>query len=85
MNIVIMVIGLWGDIQLFFKIGKFFKDCYCYWICVVMYLVFKNFVQCLGFEFFFVGGDFLELMVFMVKNLGMIFLLQMVRVGEISK
>ncbi|ETI23926.1 hypothetical protein G647_05733 [Cladophialophora carrionii CBS 160.54] len=68
LNIVIQVVGSRGDVQPFVALGKVLKDTYGHRVRLATHLIFKDFVQEHGLEFFSIGGDPARLMAFMVKN-----------------
>jgi len=71
LNIVIQVVGSRGDVQPFVALGKVLKDTYGHRVRLATHLLFKDFVQENGLEFFSIGGDPSRLMAFMVKNPGL--------------
>lgn len=60
-------------------LGLVLRDIYGYRVWIVIYGMFKKFVEENGFEFFDIGGDLVELMVFMVKYLGLMFGFEVLR------
>ncbi|KAB8207657.1 hypothetical protein BDV34DRAFT_191534 [Aspergillus parasiticus] len=69
LNIVIHVIGSRGDIQPFIVIGKTLKA-YGHRVQLATHLAFRDRVKENGLEFFNIGGNPQELMLFMVKMQG---------------
>lgn len=86
LNIVIMVIGSRGDIQPFVKVGKILGEKYGHRVRIATHPAFKDFVERdSGLEHFSIGGDPLELMVFMVKNPGLIPSFDTLKKGEVGR
>ncbi|KAE8341404.1 hypothetical protein BDV24DRAFT_163538 [Aspergillus arachidicola] len=71
LNIVIHVIGSRGDLQPFIVIGKTLKaDGHP--VRLATHLAFRDMVKENGLEFFNIGGNPQQLMMFMVKNAGLL-------------
>ncbi|TKA62206.1 hypothetical protein B0A49_10766 [Cryomyces minteri] len=85
MNIVIHIVGSRGDVQPFVSLGRVLKNKYAHRVRIATHLVFKDFVEENGLEFFSIGGDPAELMAFMVKNPGLIPDLHTLGSGEVGK
>jgi hypothetical protein len=85
LNIVIQIVGSRGDVQPFVALGKVLKNGYGHRVRIATHLVFKSFVEEQDLEFFNIGGDPAELMVFMVENPGLLPTLHSVRAGELGR
>ncbi|KAK5018481.1 hypothetical protein LTR39_000958 [Cryomyces antarcticus] len=85
MNIVIHIVGSRGDVQPFVSLGRVLENRYAHRVRIATHLVFKDFVEENGLEFFSIRGDPAELMAFMVKNPGLIPDLHTLGSGEIGK
>ncbi|KAB8222972.1 hypothetical protein BDV33DRAFT_229054 [Aspergillus novoparasiticus] len=83
LNIVIHVIGSRGDIQPFIVIGKTLKA-YGHRVRLATHLAFRDMVKENGLEFFNIGGNPQELMMFMVKNAGLLPEFKTLRSGAIQ-
>eukprot|EP01053_Blabericola_migrator_P002393 Blabericola_migrator_1__2392@NODE_1671_length_4044_cov_226_150616_g1085_i0_p1_GENE_NODE_1671_length_4044_cov_226_150616_g1085_i0NODE_1671_length_4044_cov_226_150616_g1085_i0_p1_ORF_typecomplete_len899_score133_52Glyco_transf_28/PF03033_20/5_4e36UDPGT/PF00201_18/1_8e27ATG_C/PF09333_11/8e03ATG_C/PF09333_11/1e03ATG_C/PF09333_11/2e11Glyco_tran_28_C/PF04101_16/1_2e07VPS13_C/PF16909_5/0_0029_NODE_1671_length_4044_cov_226_150616_g1085_i011483844 len=68
MNIVIHVVGSRGDVQPFVALGKVLAERYGHRVRLATHPVFQKFVEEHGLEFFSIGGDPAELMLYMVHN-----------------
>ncbi|GIJ88129.1 hypothetical protein Asppvi_007046 [Aspergillus pseudoviridinutans] len=84
LNIVIHVIGSRGDIQPFIVIGKSLKA-YGHRVRLATHLAFRDMVKENGLEFFNIGGNPEELMMFMVKNAGLLPEFKTIRSGAIQQ
>jgi hypothetical protein len=84
LNIVIHVIGSRGDIQPFIVLGKTLKR-YGHRVRLATHLAFKGMVKENGLEFFNIGGNPEELMMFMVKNAGLLPEFKTIRSGAIQQ
>lgn len=84
LNIVIHVVGSRGDMQPFAAWGKELRK-FGHRVRLATHPTFKRFVEDRELEFFSIGGDPADLMVFMVKNSGMIPGRQAILDGEIGK
>lgn len=85
LNIVIHVVGSRGDVQPFVALGQTLQKIYHHRVRLATHLVFKDFVEKNGLEFFSIGGDPAELMAFMVKNPGLIPGMKSIRSGDIGR
>ncbi|RHZ46605.1 glycosyltransferase [Aspergillus thermomutatus] len=84
LNIVIHVIGSRGDIQPFIVLGKSLKR-YGHRVRLATHLAFRSMVRESGLEFFNIGGNPEELMMFMVKNAGLLPEFKTIRSGAIKQ
>ncbi|GFF59046.1 sterol 3-beta-glucosyltransferase [Aspergillus udagawae] len=84
LNIVIHVIGSRGDIQPFLVIGKSLTA-YGHRVRLATHLAFRDMVEESGLEFFNIGGNPQELMMFMVKNAGLLPGFETIRSGAIQQ
>ncbi|RHZ52338.1 hypothetical protein CDV55_102067 [Aspergillus turcosus] len=84
LNIVIHVIGSRGDIQPFIVLGKSLKR-YGHRVRLATHLAFRGMVKENGLEFFNIGGNPEELMMFMVKNAGLLPEFKTIRSGAIQQ
>lgn len=85
MNIVLHVVGSRGDVQPFISIGKVLHEKYGHRVRLATHLTFKTFVEENGLEFFFIGGDPVALMAFMVKNPGLMPGLDSLKSGDVGE
>ncbi|EXJ62211.1 hypothetical protein A1O7_02644 [Cladophialophora yegresii CBS 114405] len=85
LNIVIQVVGSRGDVQPFVALGKVLKGTYGHRVRLATHLLFKDFVQENGLEFFSIGGDPSQLMAFMVKNPSLMPGFRSVLSGDVSQ
>ena len=85
MAIAIHVVGSRGDVQPFVALGKVLQETYGHRVRLATHLVFKDFVEENGLEFFNIGGDPAELMAFMVKNPGLMPGFDTLRSGDVGK
>ncbi|KAE8307233.1 hypothetical protein BDV41DRAFT_582579 [Aspergillus transmontanensis] len=84
LNIFIHVIGSRGDIQPFIVIGKTLKA-YGHRVRLATHPAFRDRVKENGLEFFNIGGNPQELMLFMVKYAGLLPELKTIRSGAIQR
>ncbi|KAK2868062.1 hypothetical protein FQN49_003197 [Arthroderma sp. PD_2] len=84
LNLVVQLVGSRGDVQPFIALGKVLKGEYGHRVRIATHLIFKEFVEENGLEFFNIGGDPSELMSFMVKNPGLMPGYEAFRSGDIG-
>jgi len=84
LNVVIQVVGSRGDVQPFVALGEGLK-LHGHRVRLATHVKFRDFVLQSGLEFFPIGGDPEELMLYMVKNPGLIPSMQSLRAGVITR
>lgn len=86
LNIAIQIVGSRGDVQPFIAIGQILsKPPYSHRVRICTHLMFKDFVEKNGLEFFSIGGDPAALMAYMVKNPGLLPGKESWKAGEVGK
>ncbi|KAH6880386.1 hypothetical protein B0T10DRAFT_495334 [Thelonectria olida] len=86
LNIAIHIVGSRGDVQPFIPIAQqLSRPPFNHRVRICTHPVFKDFVQEQGVEFFSIGGDPGALMLYMVKNPGLIPSRESVKAGDIGK
>lgn len=83
LNIVIQVVGSRRDVQPFIAVGNELQK-HGHRVRLATHDVFEGFVGQSSLEFYPIGGDPAELMVYIVKNLGLIPSMSSLRAGDIQ-
>lgn len=83
LNVVIHVVGSRGDVQPFIALGNELVR-HSHQVRLATHNMFDQFFRTSGLEFYLIGGDPAELMVYMVKNPGLVLSMSSLRGGEIN-
>lgn len=83
--IVIQVVGSRGDVQPFIALGLTLSCKYGHRVRIATHAAFKTLVEQHGLEFFDIGGNPEELMVYMVQNPGLLPSLSSLRSGSVQE